>query len=56
VPADDKKAARVLVAAAVVDALKSLRSAFPTLDAQRLRALQKARRALEQEGRGRIKP
>jgi PPK2 family polyphosphate:nucleotide phosphotransferase len=55
VPADDKKAARVLVAAAVVDALKSLRSAFPTLDAARLSALRKARRALEQEGRGRIK-
>jgi PPK2 family polyphosphate:nucleotide phosphotransferase len=55
VPADDKKAARVLVAAAVVDVLRSLRSAFPTLDAARLSALQKARRALEQEGRGRIK-
>ena len=55
VPADDKKAARVLVAAVVVDALKALRPAYPTLDETKLRALQKARRALEQEGRRRIK-
>jgi polyphosphate kinase 2 (PPK2 family) len=51
VPADDKKSARVIVAAAVIDAIKSLRPAFPKLDAAQLRELARARRALEHEGR-----
>jgi PPK2 family polyphosphate:nucleotide phosphotransferase len=51
VPADDKKSARVIVAAAVIDAIKALRPAFPKLDAAQLRELARARRALEHEGR-----
>jgi PPK2 family polyphosphate:nucleotide phosphotransferase len=35
VPADDKKFARVMVASAVLDALRALHPAFPTLDEQR---------------------
>jgi PPK2 family polyphosphate:nucleotide phosphotransferase len=55
VPADDKKCARVLVAAAVLDALKALHPAFPILDDTQRRVLATARRALEREGRARIK-
>jgi PPK2 family polyphosphate:nucleotide phosphotransferase len=55
VPADDKKSARVIVAAAVIDTIKSLRPDFPTLDPVQLRELARARRALEHEGRPRIK-
>jgi PPK2 family polyphosphate:nucleotide phosphotransferase len=56
VPADDKKFARVMVASAVLDALRGLRPAFPTLDEGQQRELAKARRSLEHEGRSRIKP
>jgi PPK2 family polyphosphate:nucleotide phosphotransferase len=55
VPADDKKYARVMVAAAVLDALRALHLSFPKLDEAHLRGLTKARRALEHEGRSRIK-
>jgi PPK2 family polyphosphate:nucleotide phosphotransferase len=55
VPADDKKYARVMVAAAVLDAMRALHPAFPTLDEAHRRELAKARRALEHEGRPRIK-
>jgi PPK2 family polyphosphate:nucleotide phosphotransferase len=55
VPADDKKFARVMVASAVLDALRALHPAFPTLDEGQQRELAKARRALEQEGRSRTK-
>ena len=55
VPADDKRYTRVLVASAVLDALRSLHSAFPTLDEAQKRELAKARRALEHEGHPRIK-
>ena len=55
VPADDKLDARVLVAAVVLDALKAIRPAFPNQDEAKRRDLLKARRMLEQEGRGRIK-
>jgi PPK2 family polyphosphate:nucleotide phosphotransferase len=55
VPADDKKGARVLVAAAVLDALRALHLSFPRLDEAQQRALMKARRALEHDGRSRIK-
>jgi PPK2 family polyphosphate:nucleotide phosphotransferase len=51
VPADDKKTARVIVAAAVIDAIKALRPRFPTLDAAHLTELARARRALRHEGR-----
>jgi PPK2 family polyphosphate:nucleotide phosphotransferase len=55
VPADDKKYARVMVAAAVLDALRALHLSFPKLDEAQRRGLLKARRALEHEGRSRIK-
>jgi PPK2 family polyphosphate:nucleotide phosphotransferase len=55
VPADDKKYTRVLVASAVLDALRSLHPTSPTLDEAQKRELAKARRALEHEGRSRIK-
>jgi PPK2 family polyphosphate:nucleotide phosphotransferase len=51
VPADDKKAARVIVAAAVIDAIRALGPDFPELDVAHLRELSRARRALEHEGR-----
>jgi hypothetical protein len=55
VPADDKKSARVMVAAAVLDAIRTVHPAVPTLDDAQRRALLKTRRALEYEGRSRIK-
>ena len=51
VPADDKKTARVIVAAAVIDAIKALHPHFPKLDAGHLTELARARRALQHEGR-----
>ena len=50
VPADDKRTARVIVAAAVIDAIRSLHPAFPKVDAAQLRELARARRALEKAG------
>jgi PPK2 family polyphosphate:nucleotide phosphotransferase len=55
IPADDKKFARTVVAAAVIDALNGLSLEFPPIDAADRRELAGARRALEREGR-RIKP
>jgi PPK2 family polyphosphate:nucleotide phosphotransferase len=55
IPADDKKFARTVVAAAVIDALNGLSLGFPPIDAADRRELARARRALEREGR-RIKP
>ncbi|HEX9366383.1 MAG TPA: PPK2 family polyphosphate kinase [Vicinamibacterales bacterium] len=55
VPADDKKAARVIVAAAVIDAVRALRPDFPKMDTAHRKELERARRALEHEGR-RTKP
>jgi PPK2 family polyphosphate:nucleotide phosphotransferase len=49
VPADHKWYARLIVAAAVVDALLELDLRYPTLGAARQRALQEARAALEAE-------
>jgi polyphosphate kinase 2 (PPK2 family) len=46
VPADNKWFTRIVVAAAVVDALESLNLAFPRLDAAKRRALKAARLAL----------
>ena len=49
VPADDKKFARLVVASTVIDALKSLKANFPTVDSEQQNALDEARRALERE-------
>lgn len=51
VPADDKKFARTVIAAAVVDALSGLDLRFPALDAKQTRDLTRARRLLNQETR-----
>ena len=55
VPADDKKFARTVIAAAVIDALSGLKMKFPALDANQKRDLGRARRRLKQETR-RAKP
>ncbi len=49
VPADDKAYARLIVASAVIDALKGLRLAFPTIDEAQRRELARSRRLLEHE-------
>jgi PPK2 family polyphosphate:nucleotide phosphotransferase len=51
VPADDKKFARAVVAASVIDALSGLDLAYPSLDRQQRKAVAEARRVLEREGR-----
>jgi polyphosphate kinase 2 (PPK2 family) len=51
VPADDKKHARTVVAAAIVDGITRLKLAFPTLDAKQMGDLRRARRMLQAEGR-----
>jgi PPK2 family polyphosphate:nucleotide phosphotransferase len=51
IPGDDKKFARTVVAAAVIDALNGLNLQFPTLDAGQRRDLARARRLLAQESR-----
>ncbi len=55
IPGDDKKFARTVIAAAVIDALSGLHLKFPALDAQQKRDLARARRLLNQETR-RAKP
>jgi PPK2 family polyphosphate:nucleotide phosphotransferase len=52
VPADDKKFARTVVAAAIVDSLTKLKLAFPSIDAEDRAEMQRAKRMLEREGRG----
>jgi PPK2 family polyphosphate:nucleotide phosphotransferase len=54
IPADDKKFARTVVAAAVIDALNGLNLQFPALDVEQKKDLVRARRLLKQE-RGRTK-
>jgi PPK2 family polyphosphate:nucleotide phosphotransferase len=49
VPADHKPLARLIVAAAVVDALEDLKLAFPKLSAAQKQELDAARKALESE-------
>jgi PPK2 family polyphosphate:nucleotide phosphotransferase len=49
VPADNKWFARVVVSAAVVDALKELKLDYPKLDPQKRKELEAARRLLERE-------
>jgi PPK2 family polyphosphate:nucleotide phosphotransferase len=51
IPGDDKKFARTVVAAAVIDALNGLDLAFPAVDADQRRDLARARRLLKQESR-----
>jgi PPK2 family polyphosphate:nucleotide phosphotransferase len=51
IPADDKKFARTVVAAAVIDALNGLKLDFPTLDEEQKRDLGRARRILGRESR-----
>ena len=55
IPSDDKKFARTVIAAAIIDAMSSLHLHFPTLDAEQKRDLGRARRLLNQETR-RAKP
>jgi PPK2 family polyphosphate:nucleotide phosphotransferase len=55
IPADDKKFARTVVAAAVIDALNALKLEFPPLDADQKQDLSKARRMLQRESRRSIK-
>ena len=49
VPADNKWFTRLVVAAAIVDAVEKLDLAYPTVDAKKKRELQKARAALNRE-------
>ena len=55
IPADNKKFARTVVAAAVIDALNGLKLAFPPLDAEQKRDVTRARRLLKRESRRSIK-
>ena len=52
VPADDKKVARIVVAAAVIDALEELDLAFPKVDGRQRAQLDEARHVLESKGKG----
>jgi len=52
VPADNKKFARVVVAAAVIDALESLKLKFPTVSEEQMKTLKRARASLESGGNG----
>jgi hypothetical protein len=51
IPADDKKFARTVVAAAVIDALNGLDLAFPAVDDEQKREMGRARRMLARESR-----
>ena len=51
IPGDNKRFARTVVAAAVIDALNSLKLEFPTIDADQKKDLARARRALNAESR-----
>ena len=51
VPADDKKYARAVVAAAIIDAMNRLKLTFPEVDAKQQADLRRARRLLQREGR-----
>src|SRR5262249_13230642 len=51
VPADDKKYARAVVAAAIIDAMTRLKLAFPEVDAKQQAELRPARGVLAREGR-----
>jgi len=51
IPADDKKFARTVVAAAVIDALNRLDLCFPAVDDEQKREMARARRQLARESR-----
>jgi polyphosphate kinase 2 (PPK2 family) len=51
IPADDKKFARTVVAATVIDALGALDLAFPAVDDEQKREMARARRMLARESR-----
>lgn len=55
IPADDKKFARTVVAAVVIDALNGLKLEFPPLDLDQKQDLARARRVLKRESRRSIK-
>ena len=55
IPADNKKFARTVVAAAVIDALQALKLAFPRLDSEQKADLTTARQMLQRESRRSIK-
>jgi PPK2 family polyphosphate:nucleotide phosphotransferase len=55
IPADNKKFARTVVAAAVIDALQGLELAFPRLDSSQKADLTRARQMLQRESRRSIK-
>lgn len=50
VPADNKWFTRIVVAAAIVEAVEKLNLAYPTVDAKKKKELQTARAALSREG------
>ena len=50
VPSDNKWFARIIVAAAIIDALESMNLAFPRIDADKRKELQKVRKVLETPG------
>lgn len=52
IPSDDKKFARTVIVAAIIDAMNGLHLEFPALDAGQKRDLGRARRLLKQEARG----
>lgn len=52
IPSDDKKFARTVIAAAIIDAINGLKLTFPGLDDVQKRDLGRARRLLIQEARG----
>jgi hypothetical protein len=56
VPADHKPFARLIVAAAMVDALKALDLEFPEVEGDALKELQQVRVALEAQAGGRSDP
>jgi hypothetical protein len=47
IPADNKWYTRIVVAAAIVDTLKDLKLAYPTVDAEKKKLLQQAKAQLE---------
>jgi len=49
VPADNKWFTRLVVGATIIEAMKKLKLAYPKVDAEKLRQLQEAREALENE-------
>jgi PPK2 family polyphosphate:nucleotide phosphotransferase len=55
IPADNKKFARTVVAAAVIDALQGLKLAFPRLDSDQKSDLTRARQMLQRESKRSIK-